>query len=312
MKNFRKYTIVPLLGLLIVLAGCQTDEYDLGELITPSNVNLIYEIEGVDDENPYGDGSGLVHFTVTANNAITYNFDFGDGTDIKTVPGGSITKQFTINGVNTYNVVVYAVGTGGIQSTKTDQVEVLSDFEDEEAVQFLTGGSSKTWYWASDQPAHTGLGPTAEDYGNTEYAWPAWWSISPWDPDKACMYEAEFVFTKTDDGVTFEQTIGPAFIPGAYADVIGVQGDICHGEDVAYPLYGVKNVIFSPSSSLASLNGGYKGTTMTFTDEGFMCWWVGTSEYDIIEVTDNILRVRIKQDETYAWYHIFTNVKPEQ
>jgi len=43
-----------------------------------------------------------------------------------------------------------------------------------------------------------------------------------------------------------------------------------------------------------------------------MCWWVGTSEYDIIEVTDNILKVRIKEDETQAWYQIFTSVKPEE
>ncbi len=31
-----------------------------------------------------------------------------------------------------------------------------------------------------------------------------------------------------------------------------------------------------------------------------------------LRVTDNILRVRIKEDETYAWYHIFTSEKPEQ
>ncbi len=255
MKNIRKYIVVSMVGLIIILSSCQDDQHDLGDLIAPSNVNLTYDIVGVDNENPYGDGSGFVNFTVTADNAITFNFDFGDGSDLEPVPGGQFSKRYSVNGVNTFNVLVYAIGTGGITSTKTDQVEVLSLFEDEDAVQSLTGGSSKTWYWASDQPAHTGLGPTAEDYGNTEYAWPAWWSISPWDPDKACMYDAEFVFTKTDDGVTFEQTIGPAFVPGTYATTIGVQGDICHGEDVAYPLYGVKNVMFSPSSSQASIDG---------------------------------------------------------
>ena len=34
---------------------------------------------------------------------------------------------------------------------------------------------------------------------------------------------------------------------------------------------------------------------MNFSDQGFMCWWVGTSEYDIIEVTENILKVRINK-----------------
>ena len=163
------------------------------------------------------------------------------------------------------------------------------------------------------ETAHAGLGPTAEDYGNLEYTWPAWWQIAAWDPDKACMYEAEFVFTKTETGgLTFEQTTGPAFVPGTYAGKIGVEGDVCHGEDGAPDLYGVKNVSFSPSSSEAAIDGGYRGTTMNFSDGGFMCWWVGTSEYDIIEVTDNILRVRIKEDDTYSWYHIFTSTKPEQ
>jgi hypothetical protein len=306
-----KYVLFGLIGLLLIASGCQ-EEYELGDLTTPTDVTVTYEIVGADDENPSGDGSGLVNFTATANNAITFNYDFGDGKNTETAPDGKITHQFSINGINTYNVTVNAVGTGGITSIAAMQVEVFSSFEDSEALEFLTGGSSKTWYWAADQMAHTGLGPVAEDYGNLEYTWPAWWQIGAWDNDKACMYEAEFVFTKTDNGMTFEQTKGPAFIPGAYADQIGVEGDVCHGEDVVPNLYGVKNVSFSPSSTDAAADGGYRGTEMSFSDDGTMCWWVGKSTYDIIEVTDNVLRVRIEQDNTYAWYHIFTSTRPEQ
>jgi hypothetical protein len=311
MKTISQYILVALTGLLIVMGGCQK-QHELGQLIAPSNVTLSYEIVGADNDNPNGDGSGMVIFTATANNAITYNFDFGDGTDIQTAAGGVITKQFSITGVNTYEVTVYAIGTGGITSNTSDEVEVLSTFEDSEALEFLTGGSSKTWYWAADLPGHAGMGTQSEDYGNADYTFASWWSIGPFDPDKACMYEAEFVFTKTANGMSFEQTTGPAFIPGTYAGKIGVEGDICHGEDVATPLYGVKNVTFAPSTSRASIDGGYRGTTMTIGDDGFMCWWVGQSEYDIIEVSENILKVRIKEDEIQAWYHIFTNVKPEQ
>lgn len=311
MKKISQYFIATLTGLLLIISGCHK-QHELGSLVTPTSVTLSYEIVGVDDENPHGDGSGLVNFTATANNAITYYFDFGDGRDIQVAPDGKITYQFAINGVITYNVTVSAVGTGGITSRKAEPVEVYSSFADDEALQFLTGGSSKSWYWASDQMGHAGLGPTAEDYGNLDYTWPNWWQIGPWDPDKACMYEAEFVFTKTDNGLTFEQITGPAFVPGTYAGKIGVDGDVCHGEDVATDLYGVKTVSFTPSNSDAAIDGGYRGTTMTFSDGGFMCWWVGASEYDIIEVTDNILRVRIKEDDTYAWYHIFTSEKPVQ
>ncbi len=313
MKRISQYVLAVFTGLLLIVSSCVKDEYDLGALVAPTNVNLSYEIVGVDEENPNGDGSGMVNFSVTADNAITYTFDFGDGSSPEVAASGRITKQFSINGLNTYNVTVSAVGTGGITSTKTDQVEVYSSFSDPDALQFLTGGSSKSWFWAADQPGHAGMGTQAEDYGNLEYTWASWWQIGPFDSDKACMYDAEFVFTQTDaGGMTFEQITGPAFVPGTYAGDIGVEGDVCHGDDVATNLYGVKNVMFSPSTSRAAIDGQYRGTTMNFSDGGFMCWWVGTSEYDIIEVTENILRVRIKEDDTNAWYHTFTNVKPEE
>jgi hypothetical protein len=126
------------------------------------------------------------------------------------------------------------------------------------------------------------------------------------------MYDAEFVFTATENGMTFEQVAGPAWIPGAYAEQIGIDGDQCYGEDVVPNLPGVKVVSFVPSTSQASIAGEYRGTSLSFSDGGFMCWWVGKSEYDIIEVSDNILRVRIAQDGTFAWYHIFTSTRPEQ
>lgn len=312
MKNLSKYTFILFFGLLLCFTGCKQEKVELGDLVTPTNLNVAFEIAGVDADNPYGDGTGTVNFTAKADNAITYTFDFGDGRDVQVVPDGKISYRFSVNGINIYNVTVSAVGTGGITSTKTAPVEVFSSFEDEEALQFLTGGSSKSWYWAIDTPAFVGMGPTSDDYGNLDYTWPNWWQIAPFDQDKACMYDAEFIFTKTANGMTFEQISGPAFVPGAYAGIIGVEGDVCHGEDVAPNLYGVKNVSFSPSSSQASIDGGYRGTTMTFSDGGFMCWFVGTSEYDIIEVSDKTLSVRIKQDDTNTWYHIFTSEKPVQ
>ena len=304
MKNI-KYLIIILVGFQLFFSGCEDHNYTLGDLVTPANLQVNYEVVGVDAENPYGDGSGEVKFTATADNYITFNFQFGDGKDGKIKQDGKVTHVFSKNGVNTYNVTVLAVGTGGITTSKTIQVEVYSSFTDDEAVLFLTGGSSKTWYWAADQPGHTGLGPNFEDPGKT-YA--AWYNAAPFE--KECMYGAEFVFTKTSEGMTFEQTAGVAFIPGTYAGKIGVGPDACYGEDIVPSIYGVKNVSFSPSSSIATEAGGYRGTTMSFSDGGFMCWYVGTSTYEIIQVTNNLLKVRVEEDGTFAWYHTFTSVKP--
>ena len=305
MLKYNKYLIIILVGFQLFFSGCGEDNYKLGDLITPTNLDITYEVVGVDAENPYGDGSGAVNFSATATDYITFNFQFGDGKDGKIKQDGKVTHVFSKNGVNTYNVTVLAVGTGGITTSKTIQVEVFSSFTDDEALLFLTGGSSKTWYWAADQPGHTGLGPNFEDPGKT-YA--AWYNAAPFE--KECMYGAEFVFTKTSDGMTFEQTAGVAFIPGTYAGKIGVGPDACYGEDVVPSIYGVKNVSFSPSSSIATEAGGYRGTTMTFSNGGFMSWYVGKSAYEIIQVTNNLLKVRVEEDGTFAWYHTFTSIKP--
>lgn len=312
MKKFSKYLIIALAGLLVVFTACNKDEHELGDLVAPTNLNVSFDIQGVDADNPYGDGSGFVRVTAKASNAITYVFDFGDGQNKLVVPDGDTLYRLTINGVNLYNVNVSAIGTGGLQTTKVEQIEVYSSFEDPEALEFLTGGSSKSWFWATDQSGFVGLGPVAEDYGNLDYTWPNWWQIGAWDEEKACMYDAEFVFTKTDNGLTFEQISGPAFVPGAYAEVIGVEGDVCHGEDVVPDLYGVKNVVFIPSSTKAAADGDYRGTAFTLSDNGTMCWWVGKSTYDIIEISETQLRVRIEQDGTFAWYHTFVSEKPVQ
>ncbi len=312
MKKSISYFSIILAGILL-LTSCQEDNYELGELVSPSNVTLEYEIIGVDSENPAGDGSGKVNFTATADHEITFNYDFGDGKDKKVSPDGKITHTFTKTGVNTYYVTVYAVGTGGITSSKTIDIEVFSSFTDEEAVQFLTGGDTKKWYWAADQPGHLGLGPNDQKYDNNGHTFAWWYTAAAFEKSSSSLYQTELEFNLEDDGdVTFEQInpTGEAFIQGIYASELGL------GEEGSYPfdIAGVKNVSFGPASSIATEDGDYRGTMMSFSDGGFMGFYAGTSEYEIMEITENLLKVRIVQanEPLHAWYHIFTNEKPEQ
>lgn len=312
MKNMKQYISVMLIGLLFISFGCQKDAYELGELTAPSNLNVTYEIVGADAENPNGDGSGVVNFTATADNEITFNFEFGDGKDNKIAPDGNISHVFSSNGTNTYNVTVFAVGTGGITTNKTVPVEVYSSFSDEEAVQFLTGGSTKSWYWAADQLGHLGLGPNDMVYEDGQHTYAAWYTAAPWEKSESTLYETELVFSIESGDLTFEQLnpSGEAFIQGVYASELGL------GDEGSYPfdIAGVKIVSFSPASSIATVDGQYRGTSMGFSDGGFMGFYAGTSEYEIMEITDNILKVRMVQanEPLFAWYHIFTSEKPEQ
>jgi len=310
MKKQSQYIFVLLTTLVFLTWSCQKDEYKLGELVVPSNVTLEYTIAGADAANPAGDGTGVVNFTASADHAITYNYMFGDGKDNKVAPGGEVSHVFSKTGTNTYNVTVVAVGTGGISSSKSAQIEVFSSFTDDEAVEFLSGGSSKSWYWAADQPGHLGLGPNDQVYDNGSHTYAAWYTAAVFEKSASSLYSCELVFTLTDGNLTFEQKnpTGEAFIQGVYAGELGLGAEGSHTFDIA----GIKNVSFSPSSSIATVDGNYRGTTMGFSDGGFMGFYAGSSEYEIIQVTANLLKVRVVQTNTplFAWYHIFTTVKP--
>jgi hypothetical protein len=319
MKKIKYLIFALFVGLLI--NSCQKEDYEFGQVIAPKNITITAELVGKDATNPFGDGTGTVNFTVSAENASSYVYYF-DGVAEKS-PSGLLTKRFSKVGVNKYTVVVKANGKGGNSSTKTIEVEVYSSFSDVDTENLLSGvnvGDSKKWYWQADKDLHVGLGPVTDDYGNGEFAYEAWWNlIKAWDAEKGCMYDNEFVFTRTANGLTFEQTVGPAFVPGTYAGYIGVGGDQCHDATVATKMLGVKNVSFSPSTSKAATQGTYnnkpyKGTTFEISDGGFMGWLVGSGTYDIISVSSDELIVRVIEDPASgsgaAWYHKFTSTKP--
>lgn len=322
MKKTRNIYLM-LFSVILTFIGCQENDYKFGDIVTPTNITITADVVGADANNPFGDGSGTVNFTVSATNSSSYVFYF-DGVP-ETAPSGTITKRFSKVGVNTYTVIVKANGTGGVSSTKSMDVEVFSSFSDVEAEDFLSGpnvGDSKKWYWRADIDVHVGLGPVADDYGNGEFAYEAWWNgIKAWDAEKSCMYDNEFVFTRTANGITFEQTVGPAFVPGTYAGYLGVGGDQCHDETVATNMFGQKNVSFGPSVSKAALEGSYdnepyRGTTFEISEGGFMGWFVGSGTYDIISISNTELVVRVIENSASgtgaAWYHKFTSTKPTQ
>lgn len=321
MKKISTYIKLISIQLLVLLLfnQCQDNEYEFGEIIAPSAIQITTEIIGKDGANPNGDGSGKVKFSIVASNALSYSINFGDGSS-KSIPNGQVTHVYSKTGVHKYTAVINAIGAGGTKSIKTVTLEVFSSFSDVEAENFLSGpnvGDQKKWYWQADKKLHVGLGPVTDDYGNGEFAYEAWWNaIQPWDTEKSCMYDNEFVFTRTATGITFEQTVGPAFVPGAYASVLGVTSDTCHDQTVATTMFGVKNVTFTPSNSKAALQGTYNGnpyrkTSFELSDGGFMGWFVGASKYDIISVSATELIVRIIQKGNgFAWYHKFTSTKP--
>lgn len=308
---------IVLLFALVLAISCQNEDHSFGDVTTPSNLKVTAEIIGKTADAPNGDGSGQVKFTVTADNAVSYRYTFSDGT-AENSPSGVYTKRFTKTGLNKYTATVIASGRGGVATSITTEVEVLSNFRDDEAVAFLTGGTSKKWYWSASEPGHLGVGQNNNDA--TKNFYPNYYSAAVWEkagsPTSSCLYENVLTFSKDGDVLKFElDNGGSTFFNAAFASIAGGgSSDAC----LTYNTAGQKTVSLSPSESLVMANPDHaketRGTAMTFSDNGFMGYYIGQSTYEILSITENrmVVRAVMGGDPTLAWYHTFTTTKPTQ
>ena len=128
MKNIKYVTGFIL--LLVFFTGCEEESYEFGALVNPSNLQVTAEIVGT-DANPLGDGTGVVNFTLTAENAISYKFVYngvesGAPTGTKSYSFKSADGPPGTTGVSTHTISAIAYGTGGASSSTSMEVEVLA------------------------------------------------------------------------------------------------------------------------------------------------------------------------------------------
>jgi hypothetical protein len=308
---------------MVILAfamGCQEDDADIGEIISPTNLVITAEVLGVDADNPNGDGAGFVKLTATADDALSYNFQYGDGLE-GVVPSGVDTHRYSIVGLNTYTVVVSAIGTGGVSTTATIDVDVFSSFDDLEAKTLLSGGigSSKTWYLDASVPGHLGVGGTI-DIAADAFWYPSFYAAQPFekcgDPISSCLCDDELVFSlDANEQLTYElNNNGQTFFNAGHQAVVGQNA----GEDACFDFdtSGTSVVSLSPTafdwSIVPDPDFVGRGTSMNFSDDKFMGYYVSSSSYEIIEVTNSTLYVRTIDalDPVLYWYHKFTTSLP--
>ena len=303
---------------LLLMVNCAKDDYSFGSLTAPSNLNISYEIIGKTTATPDGDGSGKVKFTVKADNAVSYKFIFDDGTT-ENAPNGIFEKRFTKTNVNTYTVTIAASGTGGITTNSTVDVTVLSTFSDPQAVAYLTGGSSKKWYFSASEVGHLGVGPNSNNATQNYYGF--WYQAAAFEKGGAasssCLYDNVLTFSLEGEVLKFNlDNGGKTFFNASFLSVGGGSGsdDSC----LTYATTGSKTVSLSPSESVILNNPNAatqtRGTMMNISGGGFMGYYIGQSSYEILSITDNrmVVRAIAGNDAGIAWYHTFTTTKPTQ
>lgn len=95
--------------LLFFLNSCSSDS-ETNTAVT--NLEVEVSLVGANEQQPNGDGSGLVQVTAAANNAVRYAFRFDNG-DVQESTSGSIEYTYSNEGTYSTNVVVWAYSESG-------------------------------------------------------------------------------------------------------------------------------------------------------------------------------------------------------
>jgi hypothetical protein len=309
MKNLNK--IISLLVLIICFGSCQEDDNTVGPIIAPTNLTVSAEIVGQDVDNPFGDGSGVVNFSATADNAITYRF-IAPGNQ-QMAPSGNASIPFTAanSGVFTYQVTVVALGTGGISTSTTIDVEVFVDYvAPPELVEKLTGNSNRSWRIKSEKPGHFGLGPVG---GNVVSEW---YGAGPGEKAGVGMYDDRYVFNI--DGTFTHVTDNTNDDPSNNTDgtVFGRQNLINELNGSGTGTQDGADILNYPYSDYSenwniSAPGGVE--TLTLSGIGFMGYYIGGShQYRIFDrsVPNELILTTADGNGEFNWWFIITSEEP--
>ena len=194
----------------------EEDQYILGDINAPTSIAITSQIVGQSTEKPNGDGSGTVHFTVTAENALSYKFVF-DGKETVS-PTGKVTYNFSVNGTNTYVVTAVALGAGGTTTSLATELTVFASYKPSaEFLQKLHGASSKKWRLEKETGGYVGVGPDWQ-------TWPEWYSAAPNSRTKEGSDDDTWTIRK--DGTFTHTTNGGCAVKTEWADEVGGVKDL--------------------------------------------------------------------------------------
>jgi hypothetical protein len=275
--------------LTLTFYSCQQEDYFFGEILTPKNINVDYQITGASADSPYGDGSGEVIFTTSADNSLSYKYII-KGVEYL-APSGQKSHLFSDPGVQTYTVSVVAIGSAGVQSTTAINIDVYVEYiPPPDLITMLTSDSQRTWRMKSEAPFHFGLGPFE---GEEPFAW---YSAGVGEKAYTGMYDDRLIFnidgsfTHLTNGTVFgfEEYLVPDFGPSDQE--ANDLGEVDH-----YPL--------EDYSEQWSLSGPGGVETLSLTGNAFISFYVGNHTYKILERTPNEMLLQVTEsDEGYEWY----------
>ncbi len=278
---------------LFIFSSCETEDYEFGDIIAPTNLTITPEIVGKNATRPFGDGSGIVNITAKANDAISYKFIHNGVETVKA--SGQLTYNFGNTGINKYTITVVASGTAGVTTSTTIEIEVSVVYvPPADLVTSLTGNSSRTWRIKAESNGHFGLGPVGGSIPNEYFPAPA---NSKSDTG---MYDDRFTFKK--DG-SFSHNVGAdkvVFGRKVLIEQLNGPGGVAVGDDIIqYP--------YTNNTGLYTITAPNKVETISLSGKGFIGYYIGgTHKYRIFKRSANemILSTADGNNEFEWWFVI--------
>lgn len=161
MKNYKFLLIISIFSFLFFSCGESGSGSSDSVVSTPTNLVINKAVIGSSTTMPNGDGTGVVNFTVSANNAKEYKMSV-DGEILKSTTG-SFTYTFKQSGTNNHTVYVFAYnGDKFISGTTIVTVYVIPKavFFDE----FSVDGAPDSSKWGYDLGNNNGWGNNEAQY----------------------------------------------------------------------------------------------------------------------------------------------------
>ena len=269
-------------------SGDNGDLPDPVDKVIPTNLLFNIEIQGVDDENPYGNGSGTVKFSASATNAVNYSFRFGTG-DVIDSSSGSVEYTYSEFGTKSYVVNVLAYSSTGDFISEADNISVyVRANSDQDILNILTGGSEKTWKINAAYDAHFGNGDRQFKYTN-------WWEASSFSKNNSGFYDDEYTFK--NDGSYIHKTNGNVFGKASY--LISTYGNSGQNSNSSGEIENYNLSDYEGSFYVKKENDENK---VVFDVKSFIGFYVGQHTYTIECYDSNNILIRTVDNQDTAWY----------
>ncbi|MFV8324848.1 family 16 glycosylhydrolase [Flavobacterium sp. ZS1P14] len=147
--QFQRSLFFIALANFFMLFSCSGNNNGGDTVITaPSNLAVSATVVGADTQNPNGNGSGTVNFSIDATNATSYKILLGNG-ETKELTNGNFTYTYTTSGTHTYVIYVSAYNSGQFVAT-TLSVTVFVGSSLVWSDEFNTDGAPDSSKWGYD------------------------------------------------------------------------------------------------------------------------------------------------------------------